>query len=201
MKVLPAFTIFSALAILGCSDHGVDPDALPHQIFLDCIDRVPTGDLEVVVESQSQYEQLIFLRFTKPLQDYWNAHYDSTLARIKRRYPGLTDQQYADSVRKIFYSQYPFKGTENCSHPTIDFSKHTLLGQKTFAAGCRAPDYSVTVSKNDNLRVLTFNVVVVQHGACEMSWEKNIWFLIPKLPSDYVVKFERQYHRDWTTSP
>jgi len=193
---------FSVLTVLvccvgGCSDSGIEPGGEVREVVLSCIDLVTVGGtLQTIINSQRDYDQLIFDRFTKPLQDYWNANYASILQSVQTRYPGLTDQQYADSVREIFYSVYPFRGTDNCSHPIFDFRRYTLLGQDSHGSGCQQPDIVSSISRNDETRTIVFKVRVLQRGSCDMVFHRNTWMLIPKLPEGYIVTFLKEYSQD-----
>ena len=164
------------------------------EILMEGMDIVTMGgSLEVVVNSQSEYEQLIYDRFEKPLQDYWDANYDTLLKSVKENNPGLTDEEYKDLVREIFYSIYPFKGTENYNHPSIDFSKYTLLGQAAHAYGCSEPNYTILVLKNKIKKQMIYRIHIKINGDCEMAINRNKWILIYKIPSDYKIKFELEY--------
>ena len=37
------------------------------------------GNLNAVIHTKQQYDSLIYARFQKPLDDYWNQNYESTL--------------------------------------------------------------------------------------------------------------------------
>lgn len=185
------------LGLSGCSDLNGELRTDMQEVFLTCVDMVTTGGaLEVVINSQQEYDQLIFQRFTKPLQDYWNANYPSVLRSITNRYPGLTDQQYADSVRRILYSVLPFRGTEKCSHPGFDFSRYTLLGQDSHGGGCSQPTYATSILRDDQNGTVTFTVNILQHGNCAMGFSRNTWVLVPKVPPGYTIRFQKHFSRD-----
>ena len=101
MRRCVAMAVAGVLA--GCtsltgSDSGYEPDS----ISLACIDHVSLGSIEpVVIRTQEEYEELIDERFTKPLQDFWDANYPYFLARMEDRYPGLTPVSGAEHRRPI----------------------------------------------------------------------------------------------------
>jgi len=190
-----------AIACLGCNSNSPTSVASRNDLYAEVdmqfMDLVSSGGTtEVVVRTQAQYDSLVYRRFTKPLQDYWNANYDTVLYYVRRNNPGLSDFAYTVLVREAFYQFPPFRGTENCSRPYIDFTHFTLLGFNTSAGGCSRPDYTILVARDDNKRELEFKILVLQHGGCEMEFAKNHWILVPRLPDAYHVVFTREYNRD-----
>ena len=197
MKHIQSVLTVLIMCVAGCSDSGEESGF--QEISLRCVDLVSSGgSLQVVISTEEEYQQLIYEQFTRPLQDYWNAYYPSVLQSVKNHNPGFTEQQCADSARRIMYLFPPFLGTENCSHPTIDFTKYTLLGQDSHASGCYRPDYLVAIFRDDRTRTISFTVNILQHGRCEMGFSRNTWVLVPKLPDGYEVKFYKNYSRDET---
>ncbi len=159
------------------------------EILMECMDMVSIGGkFEAVINSQEEYEKLIYDRFQMPLDYYWDTNYDATLQFVQQQYPGLTDEEYERLVLEMFYSALPFKGTENCSHPEINFDKYTLLGQAAHTSGCELPEYIIEVERNRSEYV--YRVTIKRIGDCEMAISKNKWILIPKIPREYPVKFE-----------
>jgi hypothetical protein len=194
---IPAILILAVLGFSSCSDFGSGFVSDSQEVELRCLDIVSNcGSLQVVVNSQAEYDQLIFQRFTRPLQEHWDRHYASILASVRGRYPGLTDEQYEDSVRAIFYQVAPFRGTEGCVHPSFDFERYTLLGVAAHGAGCSQPEYATEIYRDDDARALTVIVKIVQHGYCEVSICHNIWVLIPKVPSSYDFRVRRIVSQD-----
>jgi hypothetical protein len=185
--------------ISGCNTSFDSIEAEPFsepftEIDMDVMDMVSYGGyFEVTVNSDSEYEELIYTRFQKPLDDYWNAHYNSVLQSMRTRYPGLTDEEYEELVREVFYSILPFRGTENWSPPKIDFSKYTLLGQDAHSTGCRTPDFSIKIIKNDKNKELIFKITITEYGTCETHRATNKWILISKIDKSYKVRFEKEY--------
>jgi hypothetical protein len=157
------------------------------------MDIVTIGDnFEVTIRSDSEYQNLIFQRFQKPLDDFWNANYDRILQSIKTQNPGLTDEKYEQLVKDVFYDTLPFRGTENWLPPKIDFSKYIILGQSAHASGCEPPDYTVQMIKNKKKKELIFKVVLKEYGLCEMFIAKNIWVLVSKNNEAYKIGFEKE---------
>jgi len=160
---------------------------------MECIDMVSRGGtMQAVINTEAEYDSLISARFREPLQDYWNANYDSVLAYVRANNPGLSDSVYALLVRQIFYSFLPFRGTDTCSQPTIDFTSYTLLGQDANGGGCKRPDYQVTVFRDNVLSQIIFKVRLVEHGSCEMGFDRNEWVLVPKIPEGFRVVFQEE---------
>lgn len=167
------------------------------QVSMNCMDRVSSGGtLEVIVNTKTVFDSLVYARYQKPLDDYWDKYYDSTLYHVKQNNPGLSDSEYALLVRNVFYSAMPFKGTDTCTDSDVDFDHFTLLGASVTASGCRSPEYRVDVSRNDAQKKLFCNVEITQHGSCEMGFWRAIWIVVPKLPSDFLVVFEKNLIMD-----
>lgn len=188
------FKIFLTLATLflfsSCDPTSSEDIPVPYEeIHLSCIDQVSFGSaLEVVVNSQEEYEELIYQQFQKPLDLYWDRWYESTLQLVKEQNPGLTELEYEKLARELIYQAYPFKGTENCSHPEIDFSRYTLLGKSTEASGCRIIEHIFEVKKRNSDYYC--RIIVKVEGDCSLSLDERKWLLIPKISASASVKFE-----------
>jgi hypothetical protein len=194
MNSQPIILIIIALVAWGCNDHETDVKESVDEITMDGMDQVTKGGgtLQVVVRSQEEYDTLIYDRYTRPLQEYWDKYYASTLESIKSRYPNRSDLEYAELVKQSFYSVYPFKGTEGYAHPKIDFSQYSLLGQSTFAGGNTIPTYKITITRNDNTKSVVFKIVIIRsQGTSDMGWDKNIWILVHKIPVDIRCNLKR----------
>lgn len=197
MKFFISILLLAMLLSWSCNQNGTGPDLTDTEILLEGMDQVTSGgNLQVVINTQAEYETLIYNRYTKPLQEYWNAHYLSILQSVKNNHPNLSDSEYTVLVKNVFYSVYPFRGLEGYSHPSIDFSRYTLLGQNVDGGGCRKPDYLVSIIRIDSLRMVTFKVMVQQHGICKAPFVKNQWMLVRKIPETYKVAFAVEYSRD-----
>ncbi len=177
---------FGRNEIIDESDEGIP---VPFQrISMAGMDRVSYGgDFQAVVRTQEEYDQIIYERFQKPLDDYWNEHYESTRQWVVEQNPGLSEAEIEERVRDAFYNALPFYGTENVKHPDIDFSRHTLLGQAAHTAGCSA-DWEAGVTKKDD--TYTFRILVTSIGSCEMAISRNFWGLIPRIDDTSTVVFE-----------
>lgn len=161
-----------------------------NEIQMEGMDKVSIGgNLEVVVRTQEEYEKIIYQRFQKPLDEYWNENYESVLQSVKEQNPGLTDEEYENMVKQVFYSVLPFRGTENYTHPRINFNQYTLLGQDANSGGCELPEYKMEVVKNG--REYIYRITIKRIGSCDMGILKNKWILIPKIPSGSKVIFEK----------
>ena len=163
---------------------------------MQCMDVVSMGgELQVVVRTEEEYQELISSRFQGPLDQYWAENYPRVRASVEQRYPNQSSEWYEAKAREIFYSAYPFRGTENCSHPEVDFSRHSLLGVAVHGSGCRTPDYGIEYLVDPRQNRHTLRVRIQQHGYCEMANNANKWVLVPRVGPEVVVQFER----DWTT--
>ena len=177
---------FGRNEIIEESDEGIP---VPFQrISMVGMDRVSFGgDFQAVVRTQEEYDQIIYKRFQKPLDDYWNENYESTRQWVIEQNPGLSEEEIEERVRDAFYNALPFYGTENIKHPDIDFSRHTLLGQAAHTGGCDAK-WDAGVTKREN--TYTFRVLVTSIGSCEMAISNNIWGLTPRIDSTSTVVFQ-----------
>lgn len=201
MKRLIVCTIV-VLSLYGCKSEYPNLPTIESvqysEILMRCMDRVSIGGtLHAIIRNQAQYDSLIYIRFQKPLDDYWNAHYDTALYYVRQNNPGLSDSEYAILVREEFYKFLPFRGTENCTQPSIDFTQFTLLGLDAHASGCENPDYNIFVSKNNEKKELVYKIVILEHGYCDMLVSRNKWILIPKISESYSVVFQKEYKQAW----
>lgn len=194
MKHITLISLF-LLAFSGCSDDGsLTSEPFTFEVItMDCMDLVTNGGMmQVVIHTQAEFDSLWRKRFVEPLDAYWNANYDSVLTSVKRNNPGRTDAEYEEMVRKIFYSVLPFRGTEGCTQPQIDFDRYMLLGMSAGASGCRTPDYAVNVTCDDAQRTIRFRLHITEHGPCDRYFAHNVWALVPQTPVTYSVVFERE---------
>ncbi len=190
MKSLFLIFLFGIIAFVGCNTTEVDSfkKEIPfEQIALDCIDRVSIGgQFQVIVDSEEEYQNLIYQKYQRILDIYWDTHYQSILDFIKSIYPGLTDAQYEDSVHTVIYSTMPFMVTLDCTLPEIDFSKHTLLGQY---ASLQRDKYTISITKDYVKR--EYNFLITRFTDNEMLMQDtNVWVLIHKIEKGFVVRFE-----------
>jgi hypothetical protein len=193
MHLLCLFSV--SFLFVSCNPAAPDSDSVSFtEITQPCIDMVYRGgDLKVVINSQREYDELIYNYFTKPLDEYWNSHYPSLLENLRNKYPGLTEDEYHLRAREIIYSVLPFAGTENCAHPEINFNEYTLLGTNADASGCEAPEYKMDVIRNGGEYIFIINIRTI--GDCDMAILHNKWILVPKIPAGYKVSFEINIYR------
>jgi len=196
MKFSIVVMFISLMFLFGCNDKedvvtNPTPVSVPTvSISLACIDHVSMGGrLNRAIRTQAEYDYLIYQYYQKPLNDYWNANYQSVLQTIKEEYPGLTDLEYAVLVNKAFYTSLPFEGTENCSFPSIDFSQNSLLVQSVKTGGCRFPDLTPNVTWDDTKKEVHYSLKVTTHGNCMMLIFRRKWLLVPRIPDSYNVIF------------
>lgn len=161
------------------------------EVQMEYLDKVSIGgNLEVVINSQEEYNELIYQKFQKPLDEYWDNNYESILQSVMLENLGLTDEEYEILVRERFYLFAPFSGTENSNHLQIDFSKYTLLGQAAHSGGCELPEYIIEFGNYINKKEYIYRLWIKRNGNCDMSINKNKWILTHKIPKDYSVKFQ-----------
>ena len=193
MKMKNIFLLFCAFIGLSCDNSDFEPNLFEGEISMEAMDKVTIGgNLQVVINSQSEYDTLIYYRFTKPLKDYWDRNIDEVINILKTRYPNLTEQAYADSAKKLMYELPPLMGTENAAHPKIDFNIYTLLGMAAHSGGCPKPDYQNIFIRNEQEKVFIMKVIITSHGTCGLGFDKNMWVIVRKIPSNYSIKFERE---------
>lgn len=77
---------------------------------------------------------------------------------------------------------------DNFVFPEIDFSQKILLG-KYVSWGCSA-DISKEVYRDDVNKKIVYSIHIVERGSCERLGMAMNWILIPKIPSDYNIKFK-----------
>jgi len=200
-------TVIALFFIIGCKDESpVSPTTEIVQyseINMGCIDIPsftplydsfePLESFKTIIRNQEEYQNLIYAHFQTPLNNYWNAHYDSMLARVKRNNPGLSDSTYERLVREEFYNYPPFKGTANCTPPTIDFTQFTLLGFAAHAGGCEHPTDTILISKDNKKKELVCKIIIYEHGPCRMLILQNKWIIIPKIANDFTVLIQKEY--------
>ena len=161
------------------------------EVQMEYLDKVSIGgNLEVVINSQEEYDELIYEKFQKPLDEYWDNNYESILQSVMLENLGLTDEEYEILVRERFYLFAPFSGTENSNHLQIDFSKYTLLGQAAHSGGCELPEYIIEFGNYINKKEYIYRLWIKRNGNCEMAFNKNKWALIQKIPKDISVRFK-----------
>ena len=195
------YNILLLLTLSGCwsqSENLTIPETVQHsEIFMGCMDMVSQGgQLQVAINTQPAYDSLIYARFQKPLDDYWRDNYDSVLYHVRENHPALSDSEYAILVRDVFYQLLPFRGTDSCTQPTIDFRKFTMLGMSSAGGGCNPPDYYLTVLRDRTTGEVLYRIEVLQHGTCDIAFTRNSWVLIPKLAASEKVRFQTLYLQD-----
>lgn len=178
------------------------PGLLPvpfDRIALPCIDMVSPGfRLGVVARTQEEYDRLIYEKFERRLEEYWEKNYPSVKESLRRRHPDISDDELEDLVREYFYSTYPFRGTEDCTLPEIDFSQYSLIGQGTTAGGCEEPGYGIEVFRDDEAKEYTFRITIFVYGFCMSGINSNHWVLVPRIPPSYEVAFEEIELISWS---
>ncbi|MEM5871494.1 MAG: hypothetical protein QW051_01335 [Candidatus Aenigmatarchaeota archaeon] len=96
-----------------------------------------------------------------------------------------SDQEY----QVLLDYKSPSPGCENFHLPSIDFSQYTLLGKYAEGGGCSIV-FVRKIYKDESNKEITYSIKVEGKGYCEKLGMSMNWALIPKVPSDYNVKFE-----------
>tara|TARA_B110000240_G_C13118428_1_gene291547 strand:- start:47 stop:496 length:450 start_codon:yes stop_codon:yes gene_type:complete len=86
----------------------------------------------------------------------------------------------------VEYKDFFFYCTNN-QLPTIDFTKHTLIGYISSVAGCQSPEVTKQITKINNDYSVKINIV--QQGLCERLNHIVFWSLIPKIDDNATVQF------------
>ena len=94
----------------------------------------------------------------------------------------ITTQARLESVFDI-ENQEPL-----CELPTIDFETESLLG--LFTIGECETKYIRSVEESAPDKSITYKVTIKSCGNCDYLDSTYNWVVIPKIPSDYTVKFE-----------
>ena len=80
-------------------------------------------------------------------------------------------------------------GCTNYNFPEIDFDRFTLVGKIFSTGGCHPPTISYEILQNDN-HSYSMRIKVIQSGFCKINFEKSVWCLIPKIPSNVEFLFQ-----------
>jgi hypothetical protein len=78
----------------------------------------------------------------------------------------------------------------NDNPPTIDFSKHTLIGARVVTDFCQ--HFKVKIVRDDAGKRYRHIVIANKPPRCRGIGLESLWVVIPKLPPDYRVTFESQ---------
>jgi len=102
----------------------------------------------------------------------------------------VRDEKDLQDVLDIFYAN---TGTTDAFDiqiylPRYDFDQKTLLGQYTTATGCHT-DFKQKVFRDDENKIVTYQIKVVERGNCKALSQSMNWILVDKMPEDYHVEF------------
>ena len=75
--------------------------------------------------------------------------------------------------------------------PSIDFSQFILLGKYTEGGGCSI-DFVRKIYRDDVNKEVIYSIKVIEEGFCKKMGMSMNWALVPKIPSNYKVRFEVQ---------
>jgi hypothetical protein len=117
--------------------------------------------------------------------------YDEKIEFIDNSRPFVvrTAEEYAELQRKLHHD------VPTCTEdrfPAIDFSRHSLLGKRTFGSGCTmtVPVERMRVRRDSATRTVTWTIVHVEHGACEPIHIHTSWILVPPIDTGDLVTYE-----------
>lgn len=74
----------------------------------------------------------------------------------------------------------------------IDFDKHTLIGIELNTGYCRTPlGLEAQAVKDETEKQYTLKITYIgPQGTCRALSQYDLWLLVPKLPDNYMVKFD-----------
>jgi hypothetical protein len=194
MRVFPLIMLIT-ISQAGCElDEGASVAREPYRrVTLNCVDfYAGDGAFQVVINTQSTLDSLMYENFQRPAEELWAASYPYMLGVVQRDNPGLTDSAYALLARERMYDFYPGLDFTRCVNSSIDFSSYTLVGQTVNCGGCTDPGQSIRFTRNVLERSYTFSVVTTQYGYCDVPWEEDLWLLVPKISPGDSVRFVHQ---------
>lgn len=94
-----------------------------------------------------------------------------------------TDEEY----QELMQSRSPHSNCGDYNLPVIDFNQYTLIGYIYSIGGCKAPEISHEIRKQDNQ--YTIHITVIQHGMCFILNSIKMWCLIPKVQESSAIIF------------
>ena len=94
-----------------------------------------------------------------------------------------TYQVLLDSIFQPYSSS-----CDSNSHPVIDFSIHTLLGDYRYGSGCSVNFIQNLYEDIPNQKYI-YDIKMEEEGFCSMFGSSMNWILVPKLPENYTVEF------------
>lgn len=97
-------------------------------------------------------------------------------------------QEYVIESDSMYQLLLGYSVCPDYSLPYIDFNAHTLLGK--FASGQCKVSFQPQVLKDELSKQYNFVVYVFDRGICKSQGMKMNWVLVPKLPPNWVVKFD-----------
>lgn len=101
----------------------------------------------------------------------------------------INDESSYLALIDTFIPNYSSPGCEDYTLPDIDFSTVTLLGKYASGGGCSI-DFKRTVLISEKEKEYKYIIKVKEKGSCLMFGSSWNLITVPKLPSDYTVKFE-----------
>jgi len=73
--------------------------------------------------------------------------------------------------------------------PEVDFSQFSVLGNHASGTGCTVA-FEKHIFRDDQDRTITYELSIIEEGACEqISYNRNL-ILVPRIPVEYQVLFQ-----------
>lgn len=174
---------------ISCREHISKATELPYDTIHNlCVGS--GGTLNLVINSQEEFDAFYQEWHTDPLAKWLESNYAALLDGVRKNYPRATEDQYDSIIRNDYiYNFAPFKGTQNCEKPVVDFSNKTLLAQSLQISGCECLEkIPTTIYRNGN--TITVQAYPEDTGNCEMACYYANFYTIDKISPDLVVLFQ-----------
>ncbi len=129
---------------------------------------------------------------------YTGGKYEKVI-NTKEEYQQILDQKLIDQQREEYrrINTRPdptFFGCVDYVLPPIDFSQRTLLGNGWGGVGCKQKVEKQVLRDNEKKEYI-FTINAATCGMCEMVLGSYEWVSVPKIPSDYTIKFNVEQER------
>ena len=76
--------------------------------------------------------------------------------------------------------------------PDVDFSRQSVLGCHATGTGCTVT-FEKHVYRDDQGNMISYELKVIEEGACEKVINDRNLILVPRIPSNYSVMFSISY--------
>jgi hypothetical protein len=106
-----------------------------------------------------------------------------------------TRLEYSDkyqTIREMSYEQF----LVTCNvFPDVDFSQFSILGYHASGSGCNAT-FERHVYRDDQNKSILYELTVIEEGLCKQQFINRNLILVPKISSDYVVKYSKTIRKE-----